>query len=317
MSVGLSEAEANRFLKLLTLQFGKCCVVVGCVNSPTNVTLSGDEVQIDSIKLLLEKDQVFARKLQVDVAYHSPQMDEVASDYLQSIKDLQPGDCAESSVMISTVTGQRLGLEEMQQSEYWVKNMTSQVKFSSAVAQISSSSSKKLKIRAEAKSRGIPSVDDILEVGPHSALQGPIKDTLKSLGRRDISYRSILIRKASAVQTLLDAVGHLRCSGYAVEVSQVNRLGKKPSDCPGILVDLPEYPFDHSRSYWHESRLNKEGYRLRKYPRLDLLGTPVPDWNPLEARWRKFIRVAETPWVEDHKVSELAQIGNIILIQRG
>lgn len=317
ISVGLSETEVSRYLELLTLQFGKCCVVIGCVNSPTNVTISGDEIQIDTLRLLLEKDQVFARKLQVDVAYHSPQMDEIASDYLQSIQGLQPGDHANSFVMISTVTGQRLFPDEMQHSEYWVKNMTSQVKFSAAVAQISSSSAKKLKIKAEPRSRGIPSVHDILEVGPHSALQGPIKDILKALGRRDISYRSSLIRKISAIQTILDAAGHLRCSGYAVDISQVNRPGRKPGDCPATLVDLPEYPFDHSRSYWHESRLNKEGYRLRKHPRLDLLGTPVSDWNPLEARWRKFIRVSETPWVEDHKVRQLAQTGSITLMLTG
>lgn len=306
MSVGLSETEVNRYLKLLTLQFGYCGVVVGCVNSPTNVTLSGDEIQIDALKLQLEKDQVFARKLQVDVAYHSPHMKKIASDYLQSINDLHCGDHTDNSVMISTVTGRRLYLDEMQQGDYWVKNMTSPVKFSSALAQISSSSAKKVNIKAEAKSQGVPAVNDILEVGPHSALQGPIKDILKALGRRDISYRSVLIRKASAVQTTLDAAGHLRCSGYPVDICQVNRPGKKPGDCPAMLVDLPEYPFDHSRSYWHESRLNKEGYRLRKHPRLDLLGTPVSDWNALEARWRKFIRVSETPWVEDHKVSPMA-----------
>lgn len=309
ISVGLSEAEAEYYLELLALQFGKCGVVVGCVNSPKNVTLSGDEVQIDALKSLLDKDLIFARKLQVDLAYHSPHMDEIASDYLLSIKDLQSGDPVDSLPMISTVTGQRLSLDEMQQSEYWVKNMTSQVKFSHALTQISSGSAKKLKMRSEVKSRGIPAVNDLLEIGPHSALQGPTKDILKALARKDISYRSVLIRKASAVQTLLDAAGHLYCSGYAVDLSQVNQHIKKVGSRPAALPDLPEYPFDHSRSYWREGRLSKEGYCLRKHPRLDLLGTPVADWNPLEARWRKFIRLSETPWVEDHKVCGSAKTG--------
>lgn len=308
ISVGLSEIEVNHYLEQLTPQFGTCEVVVGCVNSPSNVTLSGDEVQIDALKSLLDNDLIFARKLQVDVAYHSPHMGEVALDYLQSIKDLQRGDPVDDFTMVSTVTARRLSLDEMQQSEYWVKNMTSQVRFSSALMQITSSSAKKLRTKAEAKSLGIPVVNDLLEVGPHSALQGPTKDTLKVSGRRDVSYRSVLIRKVSAIQTVLDAVGHLGCSGYTVDFSQVNRPGKKPDDCPPMLADLPEYPFDHSRSYWHEGRLTKEGYRLRKHPRLDLLGTPVPDWNSLEARWRKFIRVSETPWVEDHKVREPALV---------
>ena len=39
--------------------------------------------------------------------------------------------------------------------------------------------------------------------------------------------------------------------------------------------------------------------------KLDLLGRPVADWNPSEAKWRNFIRVTEMPWVEDHVVSIL------------
>lgn len=35
-----------------------------------------------------------------------------------------------------------------------------------------------------------------------------------------------------------------------------------------------------------------------------LLGTMVPDWNPLEARWRIIIKASENPWIEHDKVRE-------------
>ena len=98
------------------------------------------------------------------------------------------------------------------------------------------------------------------------------------------------------------ATGRLYCLGYPVKVANVNRTEATKATNRMALTDLPEYPFDHSQAYWHESRINKE-LRLRKHPRLDLLGTQSLDWNPLEARWRKFIRLSETPWVEDHVVN--------------
>lgn len=139
ISVGLSEEDVEPSLNQVALQFGNRGLIAGCINSPRNVTVTGDEAQVNSLKSLLEKNLIFARKLQVDVAYHSPQMDVIAADYLLSIKDLQRGDfAADVSTMISSVTGETLSLDDMQESEYWVKNTTLPVRFSDALIQIGS-----------------------------------------------------------------------------------------------------------------------------------------------------------------------------------
>lgn len=294
VSVGLSEEGISPYLNLLALRFGDGGVVVGCINSPRNVTLAGDESQIDALISLLEKGGVLNRKLKVDVAYHSPHMNTIAADYLLSIQELERGETIYDISMISTVDGNIISLPELQQSEYWVKNMTCPVRFSDSLTKM-----------LGANNRGIASVTDILEIGPHSALQSPIKDTLSVLGRSDIAYQSAMVRNVSAIDTILAAAGRLHCAGHAINISEINHPGKEPGDGLLTLPDLPQYPFDHSKSYWHESRLSKVGYRLRQHPRLDLLGTRVSDWNPLEARWRKFMRVSETPWIRDHKVCKL------------
>jgi acyl transferase domain-containing protein len=54
----------------------------------------------------------------------------------------------------------------------------------------------------------------------------------------------------------------------------------------------------------HESTLSKNT-RFRKFPRHDLLGSPVPDWNPREAKWRNYLSVGESPWVAGHGVNGL------------
>ena len=81
-------------------------------------------------------------------------------------------------------------------------------------------------------------------------------------------------------------------------------MNKQDSKAHSIafLVDTPEYPFDHSQLYWHESRLS----RLRGAVPRDLLGIRATDWNPLEPRWRKTLNIEEMPWIADHVVGKIA-----------
>lgn len=303
ISVELNEHAALQYIKRLKPSLFEA--TVACVNSGSNVTVSGEETSIDSLQAILDAEGIFARKLMVDVAYHSAQMNQIAAEYLESIQGLEVGKPSLGSPsMISSVTGQRITHVELVESEYWVRNMVSQVRFSEAVMQLMippAVSKKKLGvIRQEARA-----THHFLEVGPHSALRAPLRVILNSLNRgKEISYDSLLVRKSSALQTTLEALGRLHCLGYRISFDQVNQTGYHPQNLK-LLTDLPEYPFDHSQKYWYESRIS-ENYRFRKHPRLDLLGTRVPDWNPLEARWRKIIRISETPWVQDHKVKFIA-----------
>ena len=67
------------------------------------------------------------------------------------------------------------------------------------------------------------------------------------------------------------------------------------------MTDLPTYPWNHTKTYWHESHLGK-AHRFRKYGRQDLIGAPTADSIPFEPRWRGFLRVSENPWLQDHQV---------------
>ena len=56
----------------------------------------------------------------------------------------------------------------------------------------------------------------------------------------------------------------------------------------------------HTNLFWHESRTNRN-HRFRRTPRLDLLGYPVNDFNPLQPRWINHVRISENPWLADYK----------------
>lgn len=44
---------------------------------------------------------------------------------------------------------------------------------------------------------------------------------------------------------------------------------------------------------------------MREHARLELLAMPLADWSPSKPRWRNFVRVADNPWIVDHKVTVL------------
>ena len=301
IAVALSEVEVQPYLDAITKRFGDCHVTIGCINSPKSVTMSGLETQIDALKDLLGQDNVLVRKLRVNVAYHSSQMELIASEYLSLLGELESGVAPPNPpIMISSLTGQKVGHEELRKPQYWTSNMISPVKFSQALSVVCTRPRKRLGQKLSKIQQDVV-IDDLVEVSPHSALQGPIREILKSLSENtEVEYSSILSRNQSAVESFLFNAGRLYSKGYALDISRIN---EPLSHCrPSTLTDLPEYPFNHSQAYWHETRLDKN-YRLRTHARHDLLGTSSLDWNPLDAKWRNFIRTSELPWIKDHKAS--------------
>lgn len=302
LAAGLDESEAQKYIDKVAKNFSTCGLTVACINSPRNVTISGDTAQIDTLKMVLDKDEIFARKLVVDVAYHSPHMEAIAREYGQSLGSLDAGIVPGTAPkMISTVTGQSVTNKQLRLPWYWVKNMVSPVKFASVLARVCEQSARTMRKKLDCSHRSQLKIDILLEVGPHSALQGPIRDILSdTTATTNISYVSTLVRYESSSHSLLCCAGFLHCIGYPIDLAKVN---VSPNDArqPKLLTSLPQYPFNHSKRYWHESRISKR-FRTDDQPKLDLLGKPISDWNPLEPQWRNFIRVSEMPWVEDHMV---------------
>lgn len=305
LATGLSESQAIQYITDFLKVNPNSTLVVACINSPFSVTLAGDETAISALKARLDEDDVFARKLRVSVAYHSPHMTTVADKYRHLMAPLYPGVHREeiSPIMVSSVTGCPVNASQLLDPDYWVRNMESPVIFSEAVTNVMSSSKEEF-LKGGTGQASSESVD-ILEIGPHSTLQVPFKDIV-SFSKIDTlgHYDSVLRRTSGAVNSFLMAVGRLHCLGHHVNVLAVNNITDR--DCSKIkpLVNLPVYPFNHSKSYWHESRQSRD-FRLLKKPRSELLGSEIYCNGPpqMTKRWRKMTRSAETPWIMDHMVN--------------
>lgn len=277
LAAGISAAEASTFISQLT----QGMAVVGCVNSPSSVTISGDDAAITEISDLLTKAGKFNRRLKVDTAYHSPHLSVISTEYLTRIRNMRPKPARPGRTMHSSVTGKLAAAAELGASN-WVRNLVSPVLFADAVESM---------LRSK-------QVDVLLEVGPHAALAAPVKSTLSAIGV-DKEYLNMLSRGTDGVVSAMTAAAELLARGVPVNVQAVNREDDGGTRFP--LADLPPYPWNHESSYWAQSRWDRE-YCMRPHPAYRFIGAPMPTLVANEHIWRAFIRPSEETWVVDHKI---------------
>ncbi|RDW56652.1 hypothetical protein BP6252_14065 [Coleophoma cylindrospora] len=299
LAVGLSAQEVQRYMRndSLGAELTREKIVIACINSPKSVTMSGDLSQVKDLQRRLDSDNVFNRMLVVDVAYHSHHMDLVKSHYLSEMKDLQPCTKPSGVTMISSVTGKPIGPRDLDAS-YWAQNMVSCVLFTDALE-------KAVQLPGIAGQSLTNTVDAVVEIGPHSALAGPIKQSLKAFNASKVGYHSTIVRNVDGAKSVMEMAGGLACSGLRVNFNAINDPAQSVSK--ETLPDLPTYNWHHTMSHWSEGRSSSQ-YRFRKFPRHDLLGVLCDDSNPLEPKWRNYIRIAEAPWLRGHAFQ-----GNIVV----
>ena len=268
MSGALSESGVAPYLTELTAQDNNANIVVGCLNSPHSTLMTGNSSSIDAMKTLMNRDWIFARKLDVSVAYNSPTMRKIAAEYATLINDIAPGHVRKEDqtlpLIYSSVTGGLTTTEQLSSEAYWVENMVSKARFLEALTRMCSPTI--------LESGEQPTIDLAIEAGPHAALRKPIKDTIDAMAMQNtIDYDSALLRSTAATQTTMEMAGRLHCKGYAVDLLAVKSPNEAVSEFT-MGTNLPEYPFNHSQTYWLESRLSNN-YRFREHYRHELLGT--------------------------------------------
>lgn len=202
MAVGTSAKDAE---KLISESKGTISgnITIACVNSPSSVTLSGDVTALDELRAILEDRRVFARRLKVDVAYHSSHMSVAAPEYQQAIANIETisgsnevGSLS-TPVMISSVTVEEVS-PELLGTYYWVRNLVSPVQFSDAIAELVAPGGSEES-----------DVDLLIEIGPHSALGGPVEQILSSHNIQSVDYNSVLTCGQNALDTSLSLASGL------------------------------------------------------------------------------------------------------------
>lgn len=303
VAVGMGTEDAQEFLDKLTAT-GKA--VIACINSPASVTVAGDVSAVEEMEKVCTEEGIFARRLKVETGYHCHHMDPIAPRYTEALEKELPtceqedDDEEEEELPIafsSPVTGGRIAsAREIARPEHWVGSLLQPVQFVESFTDM---------VLGDGLDPSGSCVDVILEVGPHTALGGPIREilSLPEFENLKVPYYGCLVRKENASTTMRLAAINLLREGLPINVSQINfPRGTNPNP-PRVLSNLPPYPWNHTMRHWVESRVNKAIRALEDEPH-DLLGSLVPGaMATLEvSTWRNVLRPSELPWLRDHCV---------------
>ncbi|TEA12870.1 Lovastatin nonaketide synthase mokA [Colletotrichum sidae] len=287
LAAGASLEDAQELCELELFE-GRVCVAAS--NSPDSTTLSGDADAIAELRAVLEDESKFARVLKVDKAYHSHHMLPCSAPYLKALADCgcdgADGEGASSVAWYSSVRQNKRMEAADVTAQYWTDNLVSPVRFMQAV---------------EAAAIEHDPLDAAVEVGCHPALQAPCLATLKTVVDREIPYTGCMRRGANDVQAFAAAVGRLWASldVGAVDPDRLVAEVVSPEKSPRSLAgELPQYPWDHVRHHWTETRaINAHLHGAR--PHL-LLGSLSPSSTASTSQWHNTIRPRDHDWLQGH-----------------
>lgn len=261
LAVGLGYEQV---LELITEYRGK--VSVAAVNSPTNLTLSGDQDCLDWIQARLESQEIFARPLMVEVPYHSAMMDPLKPELMKTLAPLNPSE--PRLPLYSTVIGGQV-LELGYDAEYWCRNVREPVFFDKAMRSL---------------------LDDgysvFVEVGPHPVLRNVLKEIFTDYGSDARSVQT-LNRKQPEVVSFCRGLADAYTSGV-----DFDWVARHPS---GRLVDLPNYP-------WQRQHLWIESEHQRRDRMLDIERPLLGVRDPCSLRWRADLADHRLDYLLDHVV---------------
>ncbi|KAF2797876.1 hypothetical protein K505DRAFT_405502 [Melanomma pulvis-pyrius CBS 109.77] len=254
----------------------------------------------DEISPLLERIPQYAGRATV-ACINSPSSVTISGDAdaiaeLQKIiEEVHPGMFARKLQVRfhSSLLGRLADSSELD-ATYWVQNLTCPVRFDEAVQSM-----------CEPVDEFKTGVNFLLELGPHAALQGPIKQILKTVGgpAAKVAYSSALSRKRDAVQTALALAGTLFVKGAILNMGAIN-FPNPLAKAPAVLTDMPRYPWNHQSKFHHTSRFT-EVHKFQKDRRSDIIGVLASYSNDIEPTWRNIVRLDEMPWLRHHQVQSL------------
>ncbi|KAL1883479.1 Type I Iterative PKS [Paecilomyces lecythidis] len=204
---------------------------VACINSATEIVLSGESPDIDAAKAMLSERGVMATRLNVPYAFHSTQIDAILSNFRHvaaSVTFREP-----QCTVLSPLLGRSL-LKDDINADYLCRHARETVNFFAA-------------LEAAIRNTCIDNETVFVEIGPHPVCTGFLKSTM----RPDIATSSSLNRKQTAWETLAMAASLLDSKGAHLNWSEFHRDFEDALE----LLELPAYQWS-LLNYWIDYRGN-------------------------------------------------------------
>ncbi|MBD0674100.1 type I polyketide synthase, partial [Streptomyces sp. CBMA156] len=198
-------------------------ISVAAFNGPSSTVVSGEPDALDALMVLCESREVRARRIPVDYASHSAQVDRLRERILDDLAEVAP--VTSTVPLFSTLTGTPIDTVRMD-AGYWFDNLRSPVRFEEAT---------------RALLAGGRSV--FVECSPHPVLTVGVQETADSV-EAEAAVLGTLRRGQGGPEQLLAALAEAWTAGVAVDFASLLPAGRR--------IELPTYAFQREH-YWLEA----------------------------------------------------------------
>ncbi|MFD0411920.1 type I polyketide synthase, partial [Kitasatospora sp. NPDC127116] len=198
-------------------------ISVAAFNGPSSTVVSGEPEALDGLMALCEEREVRARRIPVDYASHSAQVDRLRGRILDDLAGISPT----TSVvpLYSTLTGTPIDTARMD-AGYWFDNLRSPVRFEEAT---------------RALLAGGRSV--FVECSPHPVLTVGVQETADAV-EAEAAVLGTLRRGQGGPEQVLLALAEAWTAGAPVDFTTLLPAGRR--------IELPTYAFQREH-YWLEA----------------------------------------------------------------
>ncbi|MFF7649491.1 type I polyketide synthase [Streptomyces sp. NPDC007983] len=195
---------------------------VAAVNGPSSTVVAGEVGALDALTEALESEGVRVRRVPVDYASHSAQVEQIEAELLEVLGSVRP--VSSPIPFHSTVTGEVMDTAGLD-AAYWYRNLRRTVLLGEVTGQLLDRGQRVF-----------------VEMSPHPVLGFVLGESMDAAGVDGVVVGS-LRRDEGGLRRFLSSVGEAYMAGvevdWAAAFDQANTRH----------VTLPTYPFQHQR-YW-------------------------------------------------------------------
>ncbi|WP_370592635.1 type I polyketide synthase [Streptomyces sp. NBRC 109706] len=253
-------------------------VSVAAVNGPAAVVVAGEPAALDELLAGCERDEIRARRVPVDYASHSPQVEAIEDELLRLLAPIAPR--SGEIPFYSTARGEFVDTAQLD-AAYWYANLRGRVGFEPAVRALIENGT-----------------NCFVEVSPHPVLRMAVEDTALAVDAAD-HVRSVgsLRRDEGGLARFASSLAEAHVAGVDIDWAGFY------AGTGAQRVALPTYPFQRQR-YWLSPGALAGDPAAAGLGRLEHPLLPAAVQVGDRDEWVLAGRVTQesAPWLRDHAV---------------
>ncbi|WP_279571314.1 SDR family NAD(P)-dependent oxidoreductase, partial [Streptomyces hainanensis] len=263
-------------------------VAIAAMNGPTSTVISGDDTALSQILAACETDGIRTRRIPVDYASHSPQVEAVRGELLDALASVTP--LPAQVPFFSTVTAEAIDTTSLD-ADYWFRNLRQPVRFEETTRLLLKQGHRLF-----------------VEASPHPVLAVGVQETIDATDTK-ATFVGTLRREEGSPHRFTTALAEAFVHGTPVQwpAHFTNTNARQ--------VELPTYAFQRQR-YWLAPVAGSGdpaglGLDTANHP---LLGAALqmPDGAVvLTGR----LSLQTQPWLADHTVADVALLPGTAFVE--